>query len=169
MKKVLFFLIVLCSSIGVQSQVRITEVMSNGGPTDWFELTNFGSSTVDITGWKMDDNSFAFANSVLLNGITSIATGERVIFGESGYCKNHRCNRKNSNRELYYSSQSSNEFWCFYSFNRFLFPRKYWRRHHFQRTICSWKLEFWQVDFYFLTFGLNKQRIFAKWKREELE
>ena len=84
MKKVLFFLIVLCSSSGVQSQVRITEVMSNGGPTDWFELTNFGSTTVDITGWKMDDNSFAFANSVLLNGITSIAAGERVIFGESG-------------------------------------------------------------------------------------
>ena len=83
MKKVLFFLIVLCSSIGVQSQVRITEVMSNGGPTDWFELTNFGSTAVNITGWKMDDNSFAFANSVLLNGVTSIAAGERVIFGES--------------------------------------------------------------------------------------
>jgi hypothetical protein len=83
MKRVLFFLAILFSSIGVQSQVRITEVMSNGGPTDWFELTNFGSTTVDITGWKMDDNSFSYATSVLLNGITSIAPGERVIFGES--------------------------------------------------------------------------------------
>lgn len=83
MKQLLFFLTLLFSSMGMQSQVRITEVMSNGGPTDWIELTNFGSTSVDITGWKVDDNSFAFANSVLLNGVNSIAAGERVIFGES--------------------------------------------------------------------------------------
>jgi uncharacterized protein YjiK len=50
---------------------------------DWFEVTNTGSSAVNITGWKMDDNSNSSAASVLLNGITSIAPGESVIFLES--------------------------------------------------------------------------------------
>jgi len=51
---------------------------------DWFELTNTGASAVNITGWKMDDNSFNSANAVALNGITSIAAGESVIFIELG-------------------------------------------------------------------------------------
>jgi Lamin Tail Domain/PEP-CTERM motif len=50
--------------------------------TDWFELTNTGSATVDITGWKMDDNSNAFANAVALTGINSINAGQSVIFME---------------------------------------------------------------------------------------
>jgi hypothetical protein len=50
---------------------------------DWFEVTNFGASAVDITGWKMDDNSNSFASSVALAGITSIAAGESVIFMEN--------------------------------------------------------------------------------------
>src|SRR5581483_7328711 len=33
--------------------------------------------------WKMDDNSNSFASAVALNGITSIAPGESVIFIES--------------------------------------------------------------------------------------
>ena len=83
MKHVLFFLAILFSSIGMQSQVRITEVMSSGGTSDWFELTNYGSTAIDITGWKVDDNSFNFATSVLLNGVTSIAPNERVMFCEN--------------------------------------------------------------------------------------
>ena len=83
MKHVLFFLAILFSSIGVQSQVRITEAMSSGGTSDWFELTNYGSTAIDITGWKVDDNSFNFATSVLLNGVTSIAPNERVMFCEN--------------------------------------------------------------------------------------
>jgi hypothetical protein len=69
--------------------VRITEVAPWGNSfglayaADWFELTNTGSASVDITGWKMDDNSNAFASSVALNGITSIAAGESVIFIET--------------------------------------------------------------------------------------
>jgi uncharacterized protein YjiK len=50
---------------------------------DWFEVTNTGSSSVDITGWKMDDNSHSIANAIALNGITSIAPGEAVIFIET--------------------------------------------------------------------------------------
>jgi MYXO-CTERM domain-containing protein len=70
------------------ANIRITEVMSssNGGgsPTpDWIEVTNYGSSAVDLTGWRMDDGSFNFAASVALNGISSIGAGESVIFIES--------------------------------------------------------------------------------------
>ena len=50
---------------------------------DWFEVTNTGASAVTLTGWKMDDNSNAFANAVLLNGVTTIAPGESVIFMET--------------------------------------------------------------------------------------
>ena len=70
------------------AELRITEVMSssNGGGTptpDWFELTNYGTSSISLTGWKMDDNSFLLANAVALSGISSIAAGESVIFIES--------------------------------------------------------------------------------------
>ena len=50
---------------------------------DWFEVTNTGTSAVDITGWKMDDNTNSFASSVALNGVTSIAPGQSVIFLET--------------------------------------------------------------------------------------
>ena len=50
---------------------------------DWFELTNFGTSSVSLVGWTMDDNSNSFAVSVPLYGVTSIAPGESVIFIET--------------------------------------------------------------------------------------
>ena len=69
----------------LSAQIRIAEVMSSsgdGGTEDWFELTNFGTTGIDITGWKMDDNSFDYTKAVELNGITTIASGESVIFFE---------------------------------------------------------------------------------------
>lgn len=51
--------------------------------TDWFELTNTSAHTIDITGWKVDDSSESFAAALALNGITSIAAGESVIFMET--------------------------------------------------------------------------------------
>ncbi|MDZ8054512.1 MAG: SdiA-regulated domain-containing protein [Aulosira sp. ZfuVER01] len=70
------------------TSLKITEVApwSSGNSTlaaDWFEVTNTGSSAVNITGWKMDDNSNSFGSAVALNGITNIAAGESVIFIES--------------------------------------------------------------------------------------
>ncbi|GAB6140152.1 hypothetical protein JCM14076_08810 [Methylosoma difficile] len=50
---------------------------------DWFEVTNSSSSAIDITGWKIDDGSNSFASAATLNGITSIAAGESVIFLET--------------------------------------------------------------------------------------
>ncbi len=51
---------------------------------DWFEVTNNGNTALDITGWKIDDSSKSFASALALNGITSIAPGESVIFLETG-------------------------------------------------------------------------------------
>lgn len=50
---------------------------------DWFEVSNTGSASVNITGWRMDDGSASFALSAALTGITSIAAGESVIFFET--------------------------------------------------------------------------------------
>lgn len=65
--------------------LRITEAMSSsgtGGTADWFELTNYGVTMASITGWKVDDSSFSFAVAIALNGVTSIAPGESVLFLE---------------------------------------------------------------------------------------
>ena len=50
---------------------------------DWFEVTNTGASNVDITGWKVDDNSNAFADAVELRGVTSIPAGKSAVFFEN--------------------------------------------------------------------------------------
>lgn len=78
--------LVPASGVLAQGTIRITEVMSSsgvGGTADWWEITNFGGASVDLTGWKMDDNSFTFANAVALNGVGSIAPGQSVVFLES--------------------------------------------------------------------------------------
>jgi hypothetical protein len=52
------------------------------GATTWtgFEITNAGFTAVNISGWKVDDSSNAFASAVPLSGVTSIAPGQSVIF-----------------------------------------------------------------------------------------
>jgi hypothetical protein len=50
----------LAQAANAAAIIRVTEVMSSsgvGGTADWFELTNYGDATVDISGWRMDDNS----------------------------------------------------------------------------------------------------------------
>jgi hypothetical protein len=92
-KPVLAVMAVLFAACAVPAHaaIRITEVAPWGSSTsapvipyatDWFELTNTGSSAVNISGWQMDDNSNGTAK-VNLTGITSIAAGESVIFTEN--------------------------------------------------------------------------------------
>ena len=50
---------------------------------DWFEVTNNGTTALDITGWRVDDDSKVFSSALALNGITSIKPGESVIFLET--------------------------------------------------------------------------------------
>jgi uncharacterized protein YjiK len=49
---------------------------------DWFEVTNKGTAAVDLTGYKVDDDSNNFASAIALSGISSIAPGESVVFIE---------------------------------------------------------------------------------------
>ena len=77
---------VLVSS--ASANIRITEAMSSsnglGAPTvDWIEVTNYGSTAVDLTGWRFDDGSFNFAVSAALVGVTTLGAGESAIFLES--------------------------------------------------------------------------------------
>lgn len=94
-KKALLAATVLALSLGTaataQAQIRVTEVAPWGSSasnpaipyaTDWFELTNFGSSDISISGWKMDDSSNGSAK-VSLVGISTIKGGESVIFTET--------------------------------------------------------------------------------------
>jgi uncharacterized protein YjiK len=72
----------------VTSGLAITEVApwasgNTAYAADWFEVTNVSTSAVDITGWKFDDNSNSYGSAVTLNGITSIAAGQSVIFIET--------------------------------------------------------------------------------------
>jgi len=79
--------VAVSASASAKAQVFITEVAPWGSgrsyAADWFELTNTGASAIDITGWKIDDNSNSFALAVSLSGITSIAAGKSVVFVES--------------------------------------------------------------------------------------
>ncbi len=69
-----------------QAQVRITEAASwssGNSPVgaDWFELTNIGSSAIDLTGWSMDDSSET-PGVAPLTGVSSLAAGQSAIFLE---------------------------------------------------------------------------------------
>ncbi len=90
MKKSLSFIaLAVLSTITIQANaaILITEVTpwaSNNGTgylADWFELTNTGSTAVNISGWTMDDDS-GNPNSALLAGINSINANESVVFLE---------------------------------------------------------------------------------------
>ena len=88
-QKIISITALLIASMGAaQAQIIISEVDPTGSSAsygaDWFELKNTGGSAVDITGWKMDDSSDAFATAVGLRGITSIAAGQTVVFLEDG-------------------------------------------------------------------------------------
>ena len=88
----LFAALMLAATTQASASIIISEVDPTGSSAsyaaDWFELTNTDLvNAVDITGWKMDDNSSTFASpapgsAVALRGITSIAPGQTVVFVE---------------------------------------------------------------------------------------
>ena len=68
-------------------RMTISEVAPWGSGTpsygaDWFEVTNTGTSAVDLTGWKMDDSSNLLANAVPLAGVSSLPAGKSAVFFE---------------------------------------------------------------------------------------
>ncbi|HEX3363182.1 MAG TPA: lamin tail domain-containing protein, partial [Solirubrobacterales bacterium] len=67
------------------AQIAITEVApwsSGNSPVaaDWFELTNVGTTKVDMTGWRINDNHASFASAVPWEGVTSLAPGHSAVF-----------------------------------------------------------------------------------------
>ncbi|MGC4013736.1 MAG: lamin tail domain-containing protein [Luteolibacter sp.] len=74
-------------SPGLTGRVVITEVApwssSTSVGSDWFEVMNASAVTVDLTGWKMDDDSESFAGGAALTGVTTLEPGERAIFLET--------------------------------------------------------------------------------------
>jgi hypothetical protein len=69
--------------------VRITEVMSSQAPAtppneDWWELTNFDTEPVDLSGWRFNDSDGDLETNafVIPNGIV-IQPGESLIFVEN--------------------------------------------------------------------------------------
>jgi len=59
----------------------ITEVNSNAAGGDFFEIYNFGTSAIDISGWKWGDNKFLFTDPAIatFSSGTSIAAGQRLL------------------------------------------------------------------------------------------
>jgi uncharacterized protein YjiK len=64
----------------VTPSLLITEVNSNAAGGDFFEIYNYGSAAVDLTGWKWDDDSASFtdAGNATFTSI-SIPAGERLV------------------------------------------------------------------------------------------
>jgi len=83
-------LLLLAAGSPLRAQLAITEVMSsastNLGPirvasrTDFWELTNFGTNTVELTDYRFSDSAgIAGAEAAMFNG-RRIEGGESIIF-----------------------------------------------------------------------------------------
>lgn len=75
----------LAANAGAAITITEAHPSGSGGATgvDWFELTNLGSTTINLAGYRVDDSSNSLALSQPLNGVASIAPGESVVFIES--------------------------------------------------------------------------------------
>jgi uncharacterized protein YjiK len=66
--------------------VTVSEVAPWGSDAtykaDWFEVTNTGTTPVDLTAWKVDDSSNAFGNALTLNGVGVLRPGQSAVFLE---------------------------------------------------------------------------------------
>jgi hypothetical protein len=80
-------LVVLGGASRLHADIIVSEFhptgSSNGSyAADWIELTNTGTSSVDLVGWRFDDNSNSFASSLELTGVASLAAGQSAVFIE---------------------------------------------------------------------------------------
>ncbi|MES1180649.1 MAG: CotH kinase family protein, partial [Verrucomicrobiota bacterium] len=76
-------------TIAPKPHLVITEVMSSeakkaNGMTfsteDWWELSNFGNTAVNLQGWRFNDDHDSFASAVTITNAASIAPGEAIVF-----------------------------------------------------------------------------------------
>jgi len=95
----LFFALAFLWPVASHAQLAITEVMSsastNKGPSqvsqnsDFWELTNFGKTAIDLTGYRFYDsgNNLAAADPTIFAGLT-LAPGESALFVQSNFTTN---------------------------------------------------------------------------------
>jgi hypothetical protein len=95
-------------SQAASAAIVITEVHPTGssgpftGAADWFELTNTGNTAVDITGWRVDDSSAAWATALAFRGITSIPALSSVVFVEANAGATNDETIKNAFRDAWF-------------------------------------------------------------------
>jgi len=87
-------LFIFATLLTSRAQLAITEIVSSGSTnlgaalvtqkSDWWELSNFGTNTIDLNGYKWNDNAGGLigADSLPFNGL-SIAPGESILFVET--------------------------------------------------------------------------------------
>jgi hypothetical protein len=70
-------------------ELRVTEVQSSAAPgpsapvADWWELTNFETQAVDLSGWRFNDAAGGWTEAIDLGADLEIAAGETVVFVET--------------------------------------------------------------------------------------
>lgn len=82
--KTLIPLASLFASATAGATLVITEINSNGTPADFWELTNFGTTTVDLGGHVWTDSTLAGPIKVTIPAGTTIAPQESVVFAITG-------------------------------------------------------------------------------------
>jgi len=61
----------------------ITEVNSNATGDDFFELYNYGSTTIDLSGWGVDDDSAQFGEAISLPTNLTLGAGEKLVIAKA--------------------------------------------------------------------------------------
>lgn len=72
--------------VTTKPNLRITEIMASeiggGDHNDWWELSNLGDFSVNLKGYRFDDDSYSLAQAYTITNDVSIAPGESIVFGE---------------------------------------------------------------------------------------
>lgn len=68
---------------GVLADVRISEYMYSGANGEFIEITNTGSTAIDLTGWSFDDSA-RVPGTFPIGSIGVLAPGQSAIITESG-------------------------------------------------------------------------------------
>ncbi len=86
LKRVFFAMAVVVAAVSAApaGPIVITEWMYNpgGGPGEYFEITNIGSSPVDLTGWTQDDSTSDVSGGPGVHSLTGFGTlqpGESAV------------------------------------------------------------------------------------------
>lgn len=61
----------------------ITEVNSNATGDDFFELYNYGSTAINLSGWGIDDDSAQFGEAISLPANLTLGAGEKLVIAKA--------------------------------------------------------------------------------------